>query len=455
MDRLSPSDATELATDVGPAPRHVGAVLMLTHDDPEALAELVARRLATVARFRQRLVRPAPGLGRPYWAPTAATAADPERPQVEVHRVAMADDEALLAVAAEEMGKRLATDRPPWRAVVLAHEGRAVGLVLVMHHVLADGIGGLAVLVSLADGAPSTIPGPAPSVSTSVTTGEPVAGPAAHADTSPTTWDLLADIWAERRGALRRLPATLRTLKAGRAELGGGPRAPRCSLNAPTGALRGMQLAEVDLEAARAAAHAGAATINDLLLVAVVAALGQALGRRGEHPDALVVSVPISARRTTTGADLGNDVGVMPIRVPLTGTLEARLAEVAAQTRERKARTSSIRGSSAALLGPWFRTLARVGVFGWFVNRQRLVTTFLANLPGPPPVAVGGAEVRRIVPVGVIAGKVAVAFAALSYAGRLVVTVVTDPAVVPEGTLVAGALDQALRDLTTGASREH
>jgi hypothetical protein len=167
-----------------------------------------------------------------------------------------------------------------------------------------------------------------------------------------------------------------------------------------------------------------------------------------------VVSVPISARRTTTGADLGNDVGVMPIRVPLTGTLEARLGEVAAQTRARKARASSIRGASAALLSPWFRGLARIGVFGWFVNRQRLVTTFLTNLPGPPPVAIGGAAVRRIVPVGVIAGNVAVAFAALSYAGRLGITVVTDPAVVPEGALVADALDQALRDLTTGTARE-
>jgi hypothetical protein len=138
--------------------------------------------------------------------------------------------------------------------------------------------------------------------------------------------------------------------------------------------------------------------------------------------------------------------------VPLTGKLDARLAEVAAQTRARKARASS-KGSSAALLSPWFRALARIGVFGWFVNRQRLVTTFLTNLPGPPPVAVGGAEVRRIVPVGVIAGNVAVAFAALSYAGTLGITVVTDPAVVPEGALVASALDQALRDLTTGMGR--
>ena len=144
MDRLSTSDATELATDVGPAPRHVGAVLLLTHDDPDALAELVARRLATVARFRQRLVRPAPGLGRPYWAPVPAAQAGAQLTRVEVRDVAVADDEALLAVAADEMGRRLPADRPLWRSVVLAHEGRAVGLVLVMHHVLADGIGGLA-----------------------------------------------------------------------------------------------------------------------------------------------------------------------------------------------------------------------------------------------------------------------------------------------------------------------
>ena len=159
-------------------------------------------------------------------------------------------------------------------------------------------------------------------------------GPAAHAVTNPTTWDLLADAWAGRVGALRRLPATLRTLRAGRAELGDGPRAPRCSLNAPTGALRGMHLAEVDLEAARAAAHAGAATVNDLLLVAVVAALGRAARQERRAPRrARGLGADLGAPHHATGADLGNDVGVMPIRVPLTGPLEARLAEVAAETR--------------------------------------------------------------------------------------------------------------------------
>src|SRR6185437_6270350 len=49
--------------------------------------------------------------------------------------------------------------RPLWSAVVvtgLADGGSA--LLVVLHHVVADGVGGLAVLAALADGAPS--PGP-------------------------------------------------------------------------------------------------------------------------------------------------------------------------------------------------------------------------------------------------------------------------------------------------------
>ncbi len=76
------------------------------------------------------------------------------------------------------------------------------------------------------------------------------------------------------------------------------------------------------------------------------------------------------------------------------------------------------------------------------------MTTFLTNLPGPRGhLRLGGAVVRRIVPITVTAGNVGVAFAALSYAGELGVTVITDPDVVPDGARVADALSAALKDL--------
>ncbi|WP_421742986.1 WS/DGAT domain-containing protein [Cellulomonas sp.] len=48
-------------------------------------------------------------------------------------------------------------------------------------------------------------------------------------------------------------------------------------------------------------------------------------------------------------------------------------------------------------------------------------------------------------PITVTAGNVGVAFAALSYAGALTVTVITDPDVVPETDALAADLGSELR----------
>jgi len=486
VDRISPADAVELAADVGPAPRTVGAVLMLDGPDPAVLVDLLAARFDAVPRFRQRLRRPPIGFGRPYWEPWPGSTAD----RVEVRAVGADDDDAsLVAAGVRELGRPLG-DGPQWRAVVLTHQGRTAAVVLAMHHVVADGIGGLAVLAGLADppeaghgrtggtgaghrqhgaGAGAGAEAGAGAGAEAEAGAEAGAGAGRGGDgvgqggegvgqggsgsgaadravpTAPSRWTLLRDAWSEWWLAARRMPATLRRARAGRAELEHGPRgAPRCSLNAPCGPHRAAHLAEVDLAALRTGARTAGASINDALLVAAAAAMGDALRRRGEHPDALVISVPISARPAAGGADLGNAVGVMPVRVPLAGDLAARLAQVATSTRARKSRS---RGASLALLAPAFRLLAALGLFRWFVERQRLVNAFLTNLRGPEGLVLGGHRVRRIAPIGVVAGNVAVAFAALSYAGRLTVTVVTDPEVVPEGGEIAAALDAALGEL--------
>lgn len=454
VDRISPADAVELAADVGPAPRTVGAVLMLDGPDPAVLVDLLAARFDAVPRFRQRLRRPPIGFGRPYWEPWPGSTAD----RVEVRAVGADDDASLVAAGVRELGRPLG-DGPQWRAVVLTHQGRTAAVVLAMHHVVADGIGGLAVLAGLADppeaghgrtggtGAGHRQHGAGAGAGAEAGAGAGAGAGAADraVPTAPSRWTLLRDAWSEWWLAARRMPATLRRARAGRAELEHGPRgAPRCSLNAPCGPHRAAHLAEVDLAALRTGARTAGASINDALLVAAAAAMGDALRRRGEHPDALVISVPISARPAAGGADLGNAVGVMPVRVPLAGDLAARLAQVATSTRARKSRS---RGASLALLAPAFRLLAALGLFRWFVERQRLVNAFLTNLRGPEGLVLGGHRVRRIAPIGVVAGNVAVAFAALSYAGRLTVTVVTDPEVVPEGGEIAAALDAALGEL--------
>lgn len=420
VERISPGDLLELATDVGPVPMNVGALLVLDTApgaDATALAALLARRLGRVRRLRQRLETPPWGLGRPYWVDDVG--ADPAD-HVRVVR-STGDRRDLLAVAVEAVTRPLSRSGPLWRAVVVdGAVGDQVAAVVVLHHVLADGIGGLAVLARLVDG------------------GAAEAGPGDGAALPPRRRDLLRDVVVERSRALRRLPAALSRVRHGGRELGRGAAAPRCSLNHATGPRRRVATVAVDLAPLRSRTRARGGTVNDALLVAAAGAMDRVLRRRGEVVPELVVSVPVSARAGTTSGELGNRTGVMPVRVPLGGTAGERLAAVAARTREQK---TQARGASAALVGPAFRVLAATGLFRWFVDRQHLVNSFLTNLRGPDEGCVlGGARVVEIVPITITAGNVGVAFAALSYAGRLTVTVIADPDVVPEVDDVAAAL---------------
>lgn len=56
----------------------------------------------------------------------------------------------MLGAAATEIGLRLPAHRPLWRLTVLTGlQGDRSALIVAFHHVLADGMGGLAVLANL------------------------------------------------------------------------------------------------------------------------------------------------------------------------------------------------------------------------------------------------------------------------------------------------------------------
>jgi len=154
-------------------------------------------------------------------------------------------------------------------------------------------------------------------------------------------------------------------------------------------------------------------------------ALGRLVAALGERPERFVASVPVSARRSATATELGNRVGVMPVELPVVGDRLARMRSISAATR---AGRDAPRGASAALIGPAFRLLARLGLFQRFIDRQRLITTFVTNLRGPDePLSFAGSPIADIWPLAVVTGNVTVSFAVLSYAGTLAVTIITDP----------------------------
>ena len=84
-----------------------------------------------------------------------------------------------------------------------------------------------------------------------------------------------------------------------------------------------------------------------------------------------------------------------------------------------------------------------------FVNRQRLVNTFVSNLHGPEHrLSFLGAPVVDVIPVSGISGNITVAFVALSYAGRLNITAIADPDRCPDLKVLTEELQRELRVLS-------
>lgn len=419
IERLSSGDLTTLATDRGQVPMNIGAVLTIGPGAGEVV-ETLRRRVAGIRRFRQRLLRPGFGAGRPLWVDDPAF-------DVAAHVRRLETDDVMEA-AARLVCTPLPKDRPLWtlRWVEGLPDGR-IAVVLVVHHVLADGMGGLAVLAALADGMPE----------------------AALASFAP--WPTRRELRAD---ALRRRVAGLGTLRAsGRQALAGvremglfGQRpslAERSSLLQPASDRRTVRLVRVPLRELLDVAHVHGATLNDVVLTAVAGALFDLLASRGEDVDELVVSVPVSGRRS--GADLGNQVGAAPVAVGAQADPEQRLRAITASTQRLKQQE---RGHSGLLLGWLFRGLAAVRLGQFFVDHQRLVHTFETNLRGPAePVSIAGRMLEEIVPIAVNPGNVTVSFDVLSYAGGVVIAVVADPEAVPDVDWLAGLLEGQLAEL--------
>jgi diacylglycerol O-acyltransferase len=435
VDRASPADLAMRAIDTGgTVPMQFAAVLLLgpgaTPDD--ALAGVVAERLGGVPRLRQRLVRVLPGAGRPVWVDDPHFSAGAH---VQVLRCPPpGDEQALLDLAAELVGARLPADRPGWNATVVRGlpEGRT-GVVVVLSHVLADGVGGLALLASVVDGAgPPEPQSPRPRASYP---------------------RLAAEAWAGRARSLTRWRSGLSAVRDA-LRAGGGLRAPRaalCSLLVPTGPHR------------RAHGRAGGAR--------AAAAGGPPGGRHGQRRAArrggrgprgtpggpwrdgrpLVVTVLVSGRRSATVTDLGNANTPLVVAVPVAGDPTERLRRFAGTVRG--ARAAATAPPLIALFGPVFRVLAALGGYSWYLAHQRRFHTLVSNVPGPgEPLSLAGRTVEAIMPVAAgEAGNVTVSFDALSYAGTLAVTVMADRDRVPDLPVLTAALRTQLASLVSPA----
>ncbi|WP_051215109.1 wax ester/triacylglycerol synthase domain-containing protein [Granulicoccus phenolivorans] len=305
---------------------------------------------------------------------------EPVSPDLTVHiRLTdpVADETEFAALVARLMTRPLPLDRPLWELLIVpATADGAPGLILRVHHALADGVGAARLAQVLFGGEPPT---PRP-------------------DRAP---DPTRRHGAEILESLRRVSAPLR-----------GRVAPTVLLG-PISPHRVVALVGADLGAVATAVHPMGATVNDALLCAVTGAVRAALAEAGEPvPAVMPASVPVALPER--GAS-GNAVGVMLVPLP-TGEADVwvRLSRIAAETR---------RGKEAARRAGTFeftRTRCGTRLLARLSHRQRFIGLFVTHVRGPAePFRVAGAPMRQAWGVAQVYGNVRLGVTAISSAGRL------------------------------------
>jgi diacylglycerol O-acyltransferase / wax synthase len=447
--RLSIQDAGFLYLEHAGLPQHV-AILAVAEGGPlhdpdgrlrlDAVRQEVGRRLHHVARLRQVVLRPPLAQGLPLWVDDPAfNLAN----HVRVVQLPSPGDEQQLLALCDQLCLRLLDRVHPlwelWLVTGLA-QGR-VGLVLKLHHALADGLAAVQIAGALLDATPD--PGS-------------VAPPPWQPRPPPSGWALVADSLRGRSAALAMALARLRhpgTLTAQVRVLAGASRmvqdgrrpSRRSPLRRPVGGGRRLVVVRARLAVVKDVAHGHHGTVNDVLLAAVAGGLRALLQARGVPVEGLTLraSVPVALRAAAAGAALGNQVGLMVVPLPMDepDPLQ-RLQHITQATTQRKHRPDVL----ASLRPVGSLTLLRA--LNRYSRHQHLVDLFVTNVPGPQlPLFLLGARLLEVFPVVQVAGNVPLSVAVLSYDGQLNIGIQSDPDGCPDLDVFAAGLRRSLDEL--------
>ena len=427
-DRLSWGDTVFLNLEREGMPLNVASVSVLEGEIPfKAFTQFIETKLPLLPRYLKRVVAPPLNIGLPAWE------YDPNfdiRNHVRQITLKHGTDTELKALAGRLFSTVMDRQHPLWD-LTLVHglKGNRTGLILRMHHCVADGIAGVGIMNVLLDASPDSPRLPRKKFRLP-------ASPPRDAINSLTDGVVnscgdfvkrILSAWANLLDMTQRIAAN-----------GGGVPSDEFSrlfpeITALTQRLRFNVLyrgpqkfawADIPLTEVKAIRQVCGASVNDVILALVTATVRRYLELHGDRVKGrlLRMMVPVNLRANDDPGELGNRITILPVTVPLDVRNPRRLVSAVHK------RTEFLKHSHAAELV----SLAG-GLIGMFPNAMQAIvgpmvsqvpfTPFnmvCTNVPGPQyPLYVLGHKMVRCYPYVPVGGEMAVNCAILSYDGTI------------------------------------
>jgi diacylglycerol O-acyltransferase len=457
---LSPEDLSFWWADQ-PRQRTTMALLMLLDRRPDAerLRAAAARAAEAVPRLRQRVVDAPFHLARPCWAEDPTFDLD-----FHVRRYALAaptggQDEldALFRTVGPIYERPFDRTRPLWEMIEIDRSGEGSALFFKLHHAVADGVGGNAILAALTD---------------ATRAGEPLALPSSKPP--PGAWPEAEPGSRLARAAVARLAEEAGRTRAVAGALWQAVRTPSSVGRAAriAGALfadagyrstsplrrfgraRHLSGLELPFEELRALRTALGGRMIDVLLTGVAGAMHRWHAAQGvEGVDELLTLVPINLRPPAEqglASAVGNRATGINVRLPISiADPLACFAEVHRRVEERKAHPAAeffptVAAILAAVPRPLYRSVARVA--------SGSIELIVTNVPGVPVARyLAGAEITGAYPFAPVAPHCPVSIALYGYRGRLFVGLDADGTAVPDLDAFRTHLREAFGELVAAA----
>jgi diacylglycerol O-acyltransferase / wax synthase len=428
-DRLSWGDTVFLHLEREGMPLNVASVCMFQGEVSfEDCVRFVQSKLPRIPRYLKRVVPEPSGFGLPSWE------YDPEfdlRRHVREMTLKHGTDTELKAVAAKLFGQVMDRQHPLWD-LTLVHglKGNRTGLIIRLHHCLADGIAGVSIINLLLDASPEAPRLPQKKVRFRIPSSsrDPLSSLAGgFIDSYSDFVKRILSAWTDVLSVAERVAANgnhFATDEFSRLLPEITASTERLRFNVIYRGPQKFAWAKIPLADVKAIRETCGTSVNDVLLALVTSTIRRYSELHGDRVKGrlLRMMVPVSLRGNESPSELGNRISLVPVTIPLDiRNTRKLLAAVHRRTEFLKhthaAELVSLAGGLIGILPSALQAFAGPLMSQLPITPFNMVCT---NVPGPQnPLYLLGHKMLDWYPYVPVGGEMAVNCAILSYDGTV------------------------------------